>query len=95
MSAVDDTDDQVARRCSFCSTDWPDDKANYAVCPCCREPTSRLARTVPLDDDEALSMKRQFDFEHYYEQEHIPQLELTEREKALIAKAVESAVPRS
>lgn len=92
MSVVDDHDD-IARRCSQCATDWPDDRLNFSVCPCCLEPTSRARGGDPIDFDEALSLKRHFDFEHYYEDEHIPQLELTEEENALVAKVWEKPVP--
>ena len=81
------------RRCSQCATDWPDDKVNFAVCPCCLEPTSRARNGDPLDWDEAIALKNQFDFEHYYEDNHIPQLALTEEENALVAKVLAEAVP--
>lgn len=56
----------VARRCSFCSTDWPDKKI-YKVCPECLEETSRLRDADPLEDDEAADRKLHAEFERFYE----------------------------
>lgn len=56
----------TGRRCSICSTDWPDKKL-YSECPECQEPTSRIREIDPLDADEALHRKTQAEFERFYE----------------------------
>lgn len=67
MSRYDD--DEIARRCSLCAIDWPDDKT-YKICPSCEDEggTDRCRDVTPLSDDEALSMKLHFEFERFYEE---------------------------
>lgn len=58
----------VARRCSLCAIDWPDTK-EYKVCPSCEDPdgTDRCRDVTPLDDDEARSLKLNYEFDRFYE----------------------------
>lgn len=57
---------QIARRCSICAVNWPDDKG-YRYCPECGEDTGRIKDITPIDEDEARSRKVHAEFEKFME----------------------------
>lgn len=60
-------DEPVGRRCEMGCETWPD-KALYAHCLRCGEPTRRVrGRVTPLSDEEAESILKAVAFERYYE----------------------------
>lgn len=63
---TESSEDDIARRCSLCSYDWPDER-DYKVCPSCGEKTDRCRDVTPMDEEEAASLKSHFDFERFYE----------------------------
>jgi hypothetical protein len=72
MIAEDEEDDprlgpeDRTLRCSICALDWPF-REEYAECPSCGETTTPFSYMKPMDDDEARSLKRHYEFERFYE----------------------------
>ncbi len=54
----------AARRCSSCSTDWPND-SSYSRCPACQTSTWLSMGSEPLDEAEARSRANHAEFERF------------------------------
>lgn len=77
-------------RCSDCGLNWPYLEL-YRECPKCRTPNTHFSdvnASSVLGEDEAQSLSRKFNFEYYYEFEHIPRPPDPEDE-ARLAEAIE------
>ena len=68
----------AARRCSRCSTNWPDGD-EYKECPACEITTWLSRSSVPLDDAKARSLRLHHEFERYYEAREREQAAALER----------------
>jgi Zn finger protein HypA/HybF involved in hydrogenase expression len=55
----------AARRCSTCGIDWPNHNLKYKVCPKCEGSLFATTSGTPMPEDEALSLKRHCEFDHY------------------------------
>ena len=68
----------LARHCSTCSIDWPNNQPEYGRCPKCEGHTDLLTDGNPLDLDEARSLANHHKFERYWERReraHVAELE--------------------
>lgn len=68
MSATKDPEhDDIARRCTICAQNWPDD-VQYKTCPECEGDTFRARNVTPMSEEEAHSLKAHAEFERFYEE---------------------------
>lgn len=63
---MSENDRRWGRRCDVGCESWPDHD-DYRVCLVCGEETTRYSNLLPIDEEEAQSLKRTLDFEEYYQ----------------------------
>lgn len=63
---MSENDRRWGRRCDLGCESWPDHN-DYGVCAVCGEETTRYSNLLPISDEDAEILKRQLDFEAYYE----------------------------
>lgn len=68
-------------RCTICGISWPY-RNNYKRCPACLNKCDPIGNAEPDDTDEAMeSLRKHFEFDHFYESRHRPNLSETPAEQ--------------
>lgn len=89
MPALPDSAPEVGQafRCSLCSLNFPR-RGEFSTCPRCGEPCTGYSNVSAMPESEAFSILYHAQFDRYYEEQHTPNLELTEDEEVMVALSV-------